>query len=73
MRVNVDEEVAEIVQILRPFSGDDIYNCDETSLFFKAVPDSSLSTKPLPGVKITKARMTFHLTCNSTGSDRVPM
>jgi len=73
MKVNVDEEVAEIVEILRPFGGDDIYNCDETGLYFKAIPDSSLSTKPLPGVKIAKARMTFHHTVNSTGSDRVPM
>ena len=45
----------------------DIYNCDKTGLFYKAVPDSSLSTKQLPGYKIKKDRITAIHTYSAAG------
>ena len=44
-------EMANICQVLRTYEPQDIYNCDETSLYWRKIPDWSLSTRPLPGRK----------------------
>jgi hypothetical protein len=68
--INCDEEIEAIQKQLLEYALCDIYNCDETGLFFKAVPDSSLSTKPVPGQKIKKDRITIMHTC-SADSERL--
>ena len=37
-----------IRQALGAYSSKDVFNCDETTLFWKMVPDCSLSTQSLP-------------------------
>lgn len=48
------EEMESIRQTLAGYSPKDIFNADETGLFWKLVPDRSLSTCPLPGRKKVK-------------------
>jgi hypothetical protein len=51
----------------------DIYNMDETGLYWKLVPDRSLSTEQLSGLKKEKARISLALTGNGDGTERVPI
>ncbi|KAJ3018432.1 hypothetical protein NUW54_g336 [Trametes sanguinea] len=50
----------------------DIYNMDETGLFYGLPPDRGLSDKATAGVKGKKVRLTYAFTANATGSDRLP-
>ncbi|UYV79359.1 hypothetical protein LAZ67_17002284 [Cordylochernes scorpioides] len=49
-----------------------IYNADETGLFFQLIPDRTLAHKDenCRGVKRMKQRITVLLCCNSTGTDK---
>lgn len=51
---------------------DDIYNIDETGLFWKLAPTSGLYTESIPSVKKNKSRITVALCTSSTGTDRLP-
>lgn len=72
----IDEEsmMAEIALIqarLAQYSPEDQYNCDETGLFWKLIPERSLSMTILPGSKKEKARITIHHCVNATGSHKL--
>lgn len=71
----MDETAAESGRVrlrsaLRSFSHDDIYNMDQTSLFFKLGSPGILSTRPVPGKKKSKERITIALICNASGTDK---
>lgn len=53
----------------------DVFNCDETGLFFRALPDKSLSHKrdACKGGKLAKERLTVMLACSATGEKLKPM
>ena len=58
----------------RPFSGfqpKHIFNCDETSLFWRQIPDRSLATRSIPGRKKGKSRITALFCCNTDGSEKM--
>ncbi|KAI0995678.1 hypothetical protein K3495_g12501 [Podosphaera aphanis] len=55
------------------YAPNDQYNCDETGLFWKLIPDRSLATMQLAGVKKEKARITIHHCCNATGTHKLPI
>lgn len=44
-----------IKQALQVYNQKDIFNCDETGLFWKIIPERSLSIRILPGGKKEKA------------------
>ena len=52
---------------------DDIYNMDETGLYWRSAVNRGLLSEPLPGRKIDKSRITIALCTNATGSDRLPL
>ncbi|ELU11777.1 hypothetical protein CAPTEDRAFT_60213, partial [Capitella teleta] len=49
----------------------DVFNMDETALFFKLEPDSTLATAPVKGKKKSKERITVALCANATGSEKL--
>ena len=49
----------------------DIFNMDETGLFWKMTPDRTLATKAGSGGKKSKDRVTVALTCNADGSEKL--
>jgi len=55
------------------FAEEDIYNMDETGLFWKMMPARGLSSQSLPGLKKDKTRITLVFCVNATGSDRLPV
>ena len=66
-------EVASICQFLSTYASQDIYNRDGTGLYWKKIPDRSLSTRLLPGRKKDKARISILFCCNSDASERIPI
>lgn len=61
-----------IRQLLEDYHLQDIYNFDETGYFFRMQPDRRLSTTSMEGEKKDKLRITVALTCNGTGSHKLP-
>ncbi|KAG0427858.1 Tigger transposable element-derived protein 6, partial [Dictyocoela muelleri] len=46
------------------YGKDNIFNCDETALFYKLAPSKSLLTRVINGIKKYKERITVMLACN---------
>lgn len=67
-----EQEMQKIRKTLATYDLDDIYNMDETGYYFALQPDRGLSTEQLDGKRKDKQRITVALTCNGTGSDRLP-
>ena len=49
----------------------DVYNFDETGLFYRLEPNRTLATGPVHGTKKCKDRLTIGLCANADGSDKV--
>ena len=63
----------DIQSILMNFDKKDIYNCDETALFWLMEPNRTLSHGPVEGRKKRKDRVLLLLTTNATGDDKLPI
>lgn len=70
---SIHEQLAAVQAIARQYQPADCYNCDETGLFYKSVPERSLSTSNHSGIKNDKSRITLHFCCNADGSDKLPI
>ncbi|KAJ5102472.1 hypothetical protein N7532_003001, partial [Penicillium argentinense] len=57
--------------LIRQYQPEDIYNMDETGLYWRRMPNGGLSTDGYAGQKRDKARVTIVVLTNSTGSDRL--
>lgn len=72
-REALEEDLKELQRICDEYQLQDIYNMDETGLFWKAMPDRTLSSETLVGGKRAKSRITANLCCNADGSDKLPI
>lgn len=55
---------------------DQVYNADETALFWRKLPEETLALhneKSAPGRKIGKERVTLLVCCNATGEHKLPL
>ena len=61
--------------LLKEYQPDDIYNADETGLFFRLMPDRTLEFKNVDchGGKQSKERITTLVCANMSGTDKVPL
>ena len=61
--------------LLQDFSSSCIYNCGETVLYYRAMPDRTLCLKgeKTEGGKIPKDRLTFLYYSNADGSHKMPL
>ena len=66
----IDEIIEQIVERIKLYELRDIYNMDETGLFYRMSPDKIIATRQIEGSKKDKTRMTIAFTCNVDGSDR---
>jgi hypothetical protein len=55
-------------ELLDEYDPADVYNFEETSLFFRRKPSQTLATKKMHGKKKDKTRITIALYCNMDGS-----
>ena len=65
-------KITKIPTFLKNFCADDIYNADETGLYYRATPDGSLCYKhiALSGYKKAMDRITVLCCANMTGTDK---
>jgi hypothetical protein len=61
----------EIRSILKNYDPNDIFNCDETGLFWKMKPSRTISNGQVSGTKQSKDHVTILLTCNATGNEKL--
>lgn len=66
---------AHLPEICKNFKPEDIYNCDETGVFFKQLPSKTLAAKreSCQGGKNAKDRLTVLLACNMIGEKMKPL
>ena len=64
---DIDEGRQDLVESLSGYNLDNLYNIDETALFYKLQPNSTLSTKNVSGQKKSKERVTVGLCSNASG------
>lgn len=59
-------------QLLQRYSDDDVYNADESALFYECLPNQTLAFKSddCSGGKRSKQRVTLLFCCNMSGSDK---
>jgi len=71
----VEEWESNITQLLQGYSLEDVYNCDETGLFWRALPNRTLAQKGdrCKGGKLAKERLTVLLTVSATGQKEPPL
>ena len=68
---SIANESLKIQNMLKEFELDNIYNMDETGLFYRMLPDKTLSASKNPhGTKKAKERITVALCCNASGTDK---
>lgn len=62
-------------QYLESYSPQDVFNADETALFFKLQPDKTITYKgdSCAGGKRSKERVTVLVAANMTGTEKVPL
>ncbi|TYG57284.1 hypothetical protein ES288_D08G130100v1 [Gossypium darwinii] len=70
---NIEYALPQIRAKLKIFYWKDIYNMDETSLFYRLQAYHSLARKQLEGRKKDNERLTIVVCYNGDGSDKVPL
>jgi hypothetical protein len=70
---SIHNEMKPIKVICDQYQPDDIYNMDETGLFWRRMPNGGLSTDGHAGQKRDKTRITIAMATNATGLDRMPL
>ncbi|KAL6498035.1 hypothetical protein OROGR_028432 [Orobanche gracilis] len=69
----VEDAIPTLRNVLDKYEWKDIYNMDETGLFYRLQADNSLATKQLEGRKQNKERITVVVCTNGDGSDKFPL
>lgn len=70
---SAEDEMRALQTVAGEFQEEDIYNMDETGLFWKMIPSRGLLSQSYPGLKREKARISLCFCVNATGSDRLPV
>lgn len=70
-----DWKTTELPQYLARYEPANVFNADETALFFKALPEKTITFKgdPCVGGKRSKERVTVLLASNMSGTERLPL
>lgn len=75
---SVDQEVVQaalpsLQRRIAEFDPNDVYNMDETGLYYCLAPNRTIASARVHGFKKVKARISIALTVNATGTDRRPL
>ncbi|GBC03586.1 hypothetical protein RclHR1_00520038 [Rhizophagus clarus] len=66
------KEREKLQELINNFDLENVFNYDETELYWELEPSKTLSTGPLSEIKKSKNRVTLLLTFNATGSVKLP-
>ena len=66
---------SRLLDILEGYNLDDVFNADETGLYFKALPDKTLAARGdrAKGIKVRKDRITLMFACSATCEKLKPL
>ena len=67
---DVEKSRDELCCIISEYELNDVYNMDETGLFYHLEPDVTLATGPVKGKKKNKEQITVTLCANTTRMDK---
>ncbi len=67
---NLPTHRKNFTKITEKFDPNDIYNFDETALFYRLKPNKTLASCRIAGSKESKDRLTIGVCFNSTGTDK---
>jgi len=67
------DKIRDLQRICAEYEHTDVYNADETGLFWLMTPDTTLASQPQSGGKIAKQRLTLHVCCNADGTHKLPL
>lgn len=70
---DMEKKLESIREKIDQFPMKDVFNMDETGLFYRLQADHSLATKQLEGRKQDKERLTIVICCNEDGSEKIPL
>ena len=65
---DLDQHRSDLQDLLGAWDLEDVYNCDETALYWKLEPSRTLARHRIAGTKKPKDRITLLLACNATGT-----
>lgn len=70
-----DYRVTKLQALLREYTPSDMFNCDETGLFFKMLPDRTLSSsgESCASGKLSKEHVTVMVGANATSTENLPL
>jgi transcriptional regulator with XRE-family HTH domain len=69
---DIEEFRQRLPEITAAFKPEDVFNCDESGLFYRALPEKTLTLKgkACKGGKASKDRLTALFCCNATGTEK---
>ncbi|GBN71947.1 hypothetical protein AVEN_230166-1 [Araneus ventricosus] len=69
-----EEWLSELPSLLKDYKADDVFNADETRLFFQCLPNktSLFKSEECHGGKQSKLRVTVLLAANQSGKEKLP-
>jgi len=69
--IDCSAEIKIIQEEIKKYNLNDVYNYDETGLFYRMTPNQTLATKSRPGKKKDKSRVTFGFCTNASGNHKL--
>ncbi|CBQ70028.1 related to transposases [Sporisorium reilianum SRZ2] len=69
----INQELPTLRNLLQQFSPDDIFNADETGLFYNMPPNKTIAASPTSGLKKKKTRISILFACNSSGTEKLDL
>ncbi|CAF1058709.1 unnamed protein product [Brachionus calyciflorus] len=63
-------ELIKLTEIVAKYSPSDVYNFDETALFYRLQPNRTLASQAVNGIKSSKERLSVGVCSNADGSDK---
>jgi len=70
---SIHDQIRQIRTICDQYEPSEIYNIDETGLFWRRMPNGGLSYRKVARKKKDKTRISLVVTTNADGSDRMPL
>lgn len=71
--VGIDNALETIRANISKYPLKDVFNCDESGLFFQMAPDKTIAPSSFSGRKVQKERFTFLACCNADGTEKLPL
>ena len=69
----IEIALPELQSAIKQYSPKDVFNMDETGLFYCLTPDRTIATRQLEGMKKDKTRISIALCCNADGSEKLEL